>query len=229
MINKIYPLLSGGIDSTIAAIKKIKSLESSEIQPIFIDYGQKAHEQEWNSVLEVSRKLAKLVNERKTVFKKPKRIVLSCTTSQDRIFQWSRSRLIIGNVGKDPYVENRNMILISAAASYAESQIEESQQGIIITGFRDEYSDTRREFVSSLNSIFKILLAEKRKTIRIEAPIIDYGPTGKGRLLFDFQKYKEIIDLTWSCYEPEDGKPCKKCQACTGRKDALIEAFGKQP
>lgn len=154
--------------------------------------------------------------------------MLSSAADQDRIFQWSRSRLILGNSGEDPYVENRNLVLISTAASYAESQIEKSQQGIIVTGFRDEYSDTRREFVASLNCLFKILLDGKKKAIRIEAPIIEYGSRGKGKLLSDFQKYKEIICLTWSCYEPEDGKPCKKCQACTGRKDAFIEAFGAQ-
>jgi len=228
MIRKLYPLLSGGIDSTIATLKRVQNRDFMELQPIFIDYGQKAREQEWDSVLAISRKLVGLIDGRDILFRNPKRIVLSCTTDQDRIFQWSRSRLIIGNSGEDPYVENRNMILVSTAASYVETQIGESEYGIITTGFRDEYSDTRREFVASLNCLFKILLDEKKKIIRVEAPIIDYGPRGKGKLLADFQKYNEIIDLTWSCYEPDNGKPCEKCQACTNRKDAFTEAFGTQ-
>jgi 7-cyano-7-deazaguanine synthase len=214
MTKKLYPLLSGGIDSTIGTLKRIQVRDFSEIQPIFIDYGQKARELEWNSVLAVSQKLAGLADDGNTMFRSPKRIVFSCITDQNRIFQWSRSRLIIGNSGEDPYVENRNMILVSTAASYVESQIGESEYGAIITGFRDEYSDTKREFVASLNCLLKILLAERKKTVQVEAPIIDYGPRGKGKLLADFQEYKNIIDLTWSCYEPENGKPCMKCQAC---------------
>jgi 7-cyano-7-deazaguanine synthase len=29
------------------------------------------------------------------------------------------------------------------------------------------------------------------------------------------------IGLTWSCYAPQEGKPCGKCLACETRKDAL--------
>jgi 7-cyano-7-deazaguanine synthase len=225
MIEKLYPLLSGGIDSTIATLKRIQKRDFRELQSIFIDYGQKARQEEWGSVLAVSQKLVELIDGRDVVFRNPKRIILSCTTGQDRIFQWSRSRLIIGNSGKDPYVENRNMILISTAASYVESQIGKSEHGIIITGFRNEYSDTRREFIAALNRLFKVLLDGKKKIVSVEAPIIDYGPRGKGKLLSDFKKYSDIISLTWSCYEPVAGKPCKKCQACTDRKDAFTEAF----
>jgi len=227
MAKKLYPLLSGGIDSTIATLKRIQVRDFCELQPIFVDYGQKARELEWESVLAVSQGIAGFGDNTSIMFRRPKRIVLSCMTDQNRIFQWSRSRLIIGNSGEDPYVENRNMILVSTAASYVESQIKEFEYGGIITGFRDEYPDTKREFVASLNHLFRILLADTKKTIRIEIPIMKYGPAGKGKLLSDFEKYREIINLTWSCYEPKSGKPCGKCQACTGRKFAFAEAFGQ--
>jgi 7-cyano-7-deazaguanine synthase len=29
------------------------------------------------------------------------------------------------------------------------------------------------------------------------------------------------IELTWSCYSPRDGEPCRECLACTVRQEAL--------
>ena len=225
MVRRIYSLLSGGIDSTIATLKRIQKSDYVELQPIFIDYGQKAREQEWNSVCNVSKKLALLVDTRAVHFRNPKRIDLSTPEQTERAFGWSKSKIIKGSAGQNPYLENRNMVLLSLASSYVESQIKEHEEGIIVTGFRNEFPDTQKEFVDLMNDLFAFLLLEK-KTVTIETPIIDYGPRGKARLLKDFRKFKEIIDLTWSCYEPDNGKPCQKCGACTDRKQAFHEVFG---
>jgi 7-cyano-7-deazaguanine synthase len=225
MSRRIYPLLSGGIDSTVATLRRIQKPDFIEIKPIFIDYGQKARIQEWSSVRNVSQRLAQLL-EGRTRFQDP--VIIELATKPDsvnRAFAWSDSMLITGNSGRNPYLENRNMVLLSIAASYVESQIEESQEGIIVTGFRDEFPDTKREFVGLMNCLFSFLLKDRGKTVTIEAPVIEYGPDGKSRLLEDFKNFKEIIDLTWSCYDPKDGKPCRTCGACTDRKQAFEEAF----
>jgi len=221
MNKNIYPLLSGGIDSTIAILKRISTRDFGKLQPIFINYGQKACEQEWNSTCSVSEKIAKLLEDDKIIFLSPKRIDLSFPHWSTKVFHWSRSKLITGNLAESPYVENRNLILLSIAASFVESQIEESDEGIIVTGFRDEYPDTKREFVAFMNCLLAFLLHESKKSIKIEAPIIDYGPDGKRKMIKDFQRYNDIIRLTWSCYNPVDGNPCLKCEACVDRKQAL--------
>jgi queuosine biosynthesis protein QueC len=226
MVRRIYSLLSGGIDSTIATLKRIQKSDYDELQPIFIDYGQKAREQEWNSVYNVSKKLALLVDIRAVNFRNPKRIDLLTHEQTERVFGWSKSKIMKGSVGQDPYLENRNMVLLSLAASYVESQIKEHEEGIIVTGFRNEFPDTQKEFVGLMNNLFAFLLLEKKKIVSIETPIIDYGPRGKALLLKDFRKFKEIIDLTWSCYEPDNDKPCQRCEACTDRKQAFHEVFG---
>lgn len=226
MNKKIYPLMSGGIDSTIATLKRMSQRDFDEMQPIFIDYGQKACEQEWNAVCEVSKKLAKIAKEIGITFHHPKRIDLSCSSeNRGRIFQWSRSKLITGSPDGDPYVENRNMILLSVATSFVESQIRSSEKGIIITGFRDEYPDTKGEFVVLFNCLLTFLFSEHGKSIEIATPIIDYGPFGKKEMVKDFQRYEDIIELTWSCYnpDPETGKPCQICEACRDRKQALCQ------
>lgn len=219
---KIFPLLSGGVDSTIAILARMANRDFDEIHPMFINYGQKACKQEWNSVCRVSRKLAKLIEGDTVSFHNPIRIDLSCTSiDYVRIFQWSKSQLITGKLDANPYVENRNMILISVASSFVESRINEHERGTIITGFRDEWPDTQREFVTLMNRLLKFLLSDKRKIITVEAPIINFGPQGKAKMVAAFQRYKEILDLTWSCYNPTGGKPCQKCKACRDRKQAF--------
>jgi len=193
-----------------------------KMQPIFINYGQKACKQEWNSVCNISVRLAKLLEEDEVAFYGPKRIELSCTSENYLgIFQWSKSKLITGNASGDPYVENRNMILLSVAASFVETQIKQFDEGIIITGFRDEWEDTQRHFVGLINGILLFLLSKKEKRIKIEAPITDYGPYGKTKMVKDFQRYMDIIRLTWSCYTPVKGEPCGRCEACKQRTKAF--------
>lgn len=194
------------------------------MQPIFINYGQKACRQEWKAVCDVSKKLARPIKGTKIVFHSPKRIILMCSPKDTGgIFRWTNSKLITGNLAGNPYIENRNMILLSVTASFVESQIKQSEEGIIVTGFRDEWPDTQREFVALLNCLLAFLLSETGKSIKIEAPIIDYGPNGKAKMVKDFRQYKDIIELTWSCYNPDSvtGEPCRICEACRDRKQAF--------
>jgi len=123
--------------------------------------------------------------------------------------------LITGNPQDKAYVENRNMILISVVASYAESVIAEKEEAVIVTGFRDEFQDTSPKFVDAINCVFEIL----DNKVRVEAPIVLF--TDKGELIKSHEKYRKILDRTWSCYTQVDGKPCHKCEACIDRQEAL--------
>jgi len=202
----------------------MENRDFDEIHPIFINYGQKACEQEWDSVCRVSRKLAELTEGDNVTFHDPTRIDLSCASGDYvGIFQWSKSQLITGKPKTDPYVENRNMILLSVASSFVESRVNKHEQGTIIAGFRNEWPDTQREFVALMNRVLKFLLSDKSKTITVETPIINYGPQGKAKMVAEFQRYQNILDLTWSCYNPTEGRPCQKCIACKNRKQAFPE------
>jgi 7-cyano-7-deazaguanine synthase in queuosine biosynthesis len=216
--------MSGGIDSTIATLKQISNGDFSRIQPIFVDYGQKAREQEWKAVNNVFGELATIVDKKNAVFCSPKRLNIYCSNNvESSIFQWSRSKLFTGKSEHSPYVENRNMILISIAVSFAESQINDFEQGIIITSFRNEWEDTQKQFVDLLNQILTFLFNKKRKSIRIEAPLISYGVNGKKRMIQDFRQYSYLLRLTWSCYTPDNDNPCQQCEACRARTKALEE------
>jgi len=217
----IFPLLSGGIDSTIAILERLKNRDFTKMQPIFINYGQKAWKQEWIAVQKISEKIAELPNLDEKIFLNPQYIDLNCVSEDTKIFNWSKSQLITGKSDADPYLENRNMVLLSIGASFVESKILPGDTGIIITGFRNEWEDTQKDFVKSINEVFEFLFSEKKKTIRVETPIIKYGPKGKTKMVNTYQKYKYILDLTWSCYTPKiTVESCRNCEACRNRTKA---------
>ncbi len=207
-------LLSGGIDSTIAALKMVERKDCTRIIPVFINYGQKSLEQEWNSVLKVAENMKRLYGDRILKFESPVRIDLG-SEKEFGIFNWSKSRLITGDRKASDYVENRNMILISIVASYAESVKRDDEEAIVVTGFRNEWEDTSPKFVDAINDVFKVL----KTGVRVEAPVIQFRD--KNELLKAHEKYREFFDLTWSCYTPINGKPCGNCSACISRQEAL--------
>lgn len=221
MMKKIlFSLLSGGVDSTLATLKiiQMESTKSvSRIVPVFIDYGQKARTQEWNAVLKVSERMRAEANLRGIKFDSPIRIKLASRPRNGlRIFEWSKSMLIRGPQSDEPEVENRNMVLISIVASYARSRASANEKAIIITGFRDEFYDTRPAFLKRIDRVFKSM--EMR--IKTVAPVIGYkGVAGKKRLIDEFKAegYGDLIDMTWSCYTPKNDRPCQECPACKRR------------
>ena len=214
-MSKVYfLLLSGGMDSTIAGLKIIERNDCERIIPVFVNYGQKSVEHEWDSVKKVAKKMKVFASDKGITLEQPVRIDLK-TKEGFGTFDWSKSQLLTGNSKASAYVENRNMILISVVASYAESMIRGKEEAVIATGFRHEWEDTSPEFVNAINNVFKVL----NNRVRVEAPVIQFK--NKKKLVREHEKYKQFFDLTWSCYMPANGKPCGICDACTNRKEAL--------
>ena len=160
----IFPLLSGGMDSTIAILKRFEIKDFTGVQPIFIDYGQKACENEWTAVTKITKMIKEKFQDDKIKFFEPKRIDLHCSCKgADPVFHWSKSQLFSGDRDGCPYVENRNMILLSIAASFIETKIRRLDEGEIITGFRNEYADTKQEFTDSMNKVFSLVYSKLKK------------------------------------------------------------------
>jgi len=223
MKSVLFSLLSGGIDSTLATLMAIQAgntTNTSRVIPVFIDYGQKSRKQEWYAVSRVSERLRREASSKGIRFVSPIRIVLVAHPKDGlRLFEWSKSMLLKGNKSGDPEVENRNMVLLSVVASYAKSCIKSNENGVIVTGFRDEFYDTRREFVKQMNKLFVSL----KVRIAVSAPVIKYkGDVGKKKLVDKYRRdgYKDLIDMTWSCYAPNKNRPCGECPACTKRNKA---------
>jgi 7-cyano-7-deazaguanine synthase len=111
------------------------------------------------------------------------------------------------------YVPARNTIFLSLALGFAEVI---GAEAIIIGANAVDYSgypDCRPEFIESFANLAQVATKAgiEGKPIRILAPIIN---------LTKSQIIQAGLDLgvdyaqTHSCYDPNNGKPCQKCDSC---------------
>ncbi len=214
-MKKAIVLLSGGLDSTVAA--HLAKSEGHEIYALSFDYGQK-HNKELEcakkSVIKIGAKEHKVVS-----------LALNL---------WGGSSLTDSNINVEDgdverndipqtYVPARNMVFLSVAASYAEAI---GSQDIFIGVSEVDYSgyvDCREEFISSMEETINlgtVMGAELNKRITIHAPFINMT---KAEEIIIGEKLGVDWSLTWSCYRGGE-KPCGKCDSCLLRAKAFKEA-----
>jgi 7-cyano-7-deazaguanine synthase len=120
------------------------------------------------------------------------------------------------------YVPNRNMVLLSLAAAYAEGQgIRDVFYGAQAQD-RAGYWDCSAEFVQRLNAA---LALNRGAPVRIYAPFAGWRKTDALRLGLDLG-----VDYarTWTCYRGAD-RPCGTCTACVERATAFRELGRADP
>jgi 7-cyano-7-deazaguanine synthase len=132
----------------------------------------------------------------------------------------------IQDVRGDPqpatYVPNRNMIFLSLAAAYAESngvsQVFYGAQRHDMYG----YWDTTLEFLERLNVVYAL---NRKNSIRIEAPFVDRSKADIVRMGLDMG-----VDyaLTWSCYQGQE-LACGRCPTCAERMEAFNQVGIRDP
>lgn len=120
------------------------------------------------------------------------------------------------------YVPNRNMMLLSIAAAYAEAcGIREVFYG---AQAQDEYGywDCTRAFLDRMNNV---LALNRREPVRVCAPFIEKRKSKTVRLGLELG-----VDFaqTWSCYRGE-ARPCGTCPTCVERRNAFREAGAEDP
>jgi len=112
------------------------------------------------------------------------------------------------------YVPNRNMIFLSIAAAFAETnKVSDIYYGAQLHDLYG-YWDTTIDFLERINSLLSL---NRKSKVNILAPFVDYSKTeilreGK-RLVIDFGK-------TWSCYKGME-KACGTCPTCAERLEAF--------
>ena len=203
-----YPLLSGGIDSAVATLIAKEKFE--DVQPIFINRGQRAYKKEREAV----EKICKLLG-----IKPAKEINVP--------FEW-----YIEAKKKDPqaFPFGRNLVLLSVAASY----VAINGGGTIITGFTgDDVGDASEEFVETFNENLRYAIDDNinLEVVRVEAPLIKISKAQVIRLAHEKGR-EDILENTWSCYESGEeygGLHCGLCSNCKKRKKAFKKSGLKDP
>ena len=197
---KFIHLLSGGLDSTVLLYDLLDQGHKSHC--ILYDYGQR-HIKELGFAEATCAKLG--VNYDKIVL-------------PPQLFE--RSALTTGAeslVGQPTIVPNRNMVLISMAASYALSHGCTAVSCAINSDDAEVYPDCRAEFIKHLNFALRCCHTRRMEVhvpyiVRTKAKVVEIG-----------RRLNVPLGETWSCYAGGD-EPCGQCGACQVRLKAIADA-----
>lgn len=211
-------ILSGGMDSTIAMRIAVEKYGAENVAALTFNYGQKQiieieKAKESTSLLGVTHKVidATFLGD----------ISQGFSANVDKSIDMPTIRDVLGDPRPPTYVPNRNMILMSIVAAYAEVKNVDT----VITGLQvhDEYGyhDTSQKWVNKVND----LLSENRVIkIKLVAPFSVLNKQQELEILRELDGNLELTKHTLTCYNPnEAGEACGKCPSCSER----IANFGK--
>lgn len=239
-------LVSGGVDSTVAAT--LKAQESDTLLALLsVYYGQGAQEAEkvqsakvadwlrdhYENVIEhfyiqIDGTIRWTKRQRSETYKNPQ--------GQDIPLRgfvgWRHPE---GGWPQAGYPSTRDEVFTLMAAAGVEARlrdIPETTEGeVVIATTKEDIANFEdidpKTYTHHLNAILaKKMMPSLGKSIRIVLPLI--GMT-KTEVIKKGVKIGAPLQLTWSCYFGEPGKPCNNCDQCKWRKDAFKAAGIEDP
>ena len=224
-------LLSGGVDSATAAAMALA--EGWTLAGITFDYRQRHGGQEIPAAVKVSESLGfdtRIVD----IPDLASLAFHSALTSDDLEIPKDRD---LGQMKDIPvsYVPMRNSVFLAMACAYLESLVLSSPEpvdeaGIVIGANAVDYSgypDCRPEFYNAMTIALhegSAMGTQDGIPFQILRPVIGMSKAGIIRQAIDLNV---PIRDTWSCYDPQQGKPCGRCDSCRIRDAALAEILPK--
>ena len=230
---KAVILSSGGLDSTTCLAVAVKKLGKENISTVSIFYGQR-HARE----LSCARMVAEFygVNhyefDAAEIMKNSDSALLNSSTKN--LDHSTYGEQVKKNSRVATYVPFRNGLMLSMAASFADSLYNGSEVEIYIGVHQDDaavnaYPDCSEEFIKAIGNAVEIGTYGK---IKIVAPFLNKT---KADVVKIGTELNVPYELTWSCYERGD-IPCGKCATCLDRakafslnnlNDPALKSFGK--
>jgi 7-cyano-7-deazaguanine synthase len=213
-------LLSGGLDSTTALA--VARSQGFACHALTVRYGQ-LHEVE---LAAAERVAAALGAHHRVVSVDLGPLATSALTTPAIAVPKDRSIAEIGAPGDVPatYVPARNTVLLSLALAWAESiGARDIFVGVNVLD-ASGYPDCRPEFVRAFEALAQV--ATRIGGFRIHAPLIELT---KAQIIALGMTLGVDYALTHSCYDPEDGAACGRCDACILRRKGFIEAGVADP
>lgn len=208
-------LLSGGLDSTVLLTRLVKT--KFHVVALSADYGQK-HRVELEAAaavcdhLDVEHIVADLTG--------LKPLLQGSALTEDSI------EVPDGHYEdesmKATVVPNRNMLLLSAAASLCVSRGFDSIAYAAHAGDHAIYPDCRREFIRAMANC---LILCDYKPIALMTP---FDSLMKWDIVREGDWCLAPMGLTWSCYKGGE-KHCGTCGTCVERKEAFLRADVADP
>ena len=213
MNRRAVVLLSGGLDSTVAA--SIMAARGFALLTLSVDYGQR-HGIELEHAAAVA-----------TALGADRHLVLPLDLTA---FGGSAltADIAVPKSGLAPgvpvtYVPARNAILLALALAFAEA---EGARDLVIGVNALDYSgypDCRPGFIAAFEALARLATKAgiEGAAITVHAPLIAMS---KADIVREGVRLGSPIALTWSCYDPQAGRPCGACDSCRLRERGFAEA-----
>jgi 7-cyano-7-deazaguanine synthase len=192
---------------------------------LFIDYGQRAVDQEERAALAVGRALG---------------VEVLCTAIP-LLGALASNALVDGKqalphpdvaeldgpealaTANAVWIPNRNGVLLNLAAAVAEAR----SLDVVVVGFNKEeaetFPDNSADYLEALNACFAY---STRGEVRVESPTLEMS---KIELYAAGKAVGAPLEVTWSCYDGGE-QPCEICESCRRRaraEQAFVGADGE--
>ena len=214
-MSKGVVLHSGGLDSTVLLTKLLK--EGHECYPLSVGYGQR-HVKEIEAARRICERLGIISRWHYLDLSNLKQLIHSALHGVGDIPHGHYE----AEMQKVTVSPNRNMILLSVAAGYAETLGGSFVAYAAHSNDRSVYSDCRPEFVKSVGETIKLGTGGKVELIE---PFVDYT---KKDVVLEGVRLDAPLELTFSCYEGRE-RPCLQCGTDLERTEAFHLAGIQDP
>lgn len=217
-------VLSGGLDSTVAMRLCVEKYGRENVRALTFDYGQKQ-----SIEINKARTSTALLGVRHKVLdlRILGEIGQGFSANLDKNIAMPTIHEVLGAPRPKTYVPNRNMILMSLTAAYAE--VENISNIVMGLQSTDQYGyhDTTQRFVDKVNDV----LHENRiLKIRVMSPFTHLSKSDEIKILKEVDNHVGLLAHTLTCYNPnEEGHSCGKCPSCSERIKGFIDAGEVDP
>ncbi|REG89375.1 7-cyano-7-deazaguanine synthase [Winogradskyella sediminis] len=202
MSKKVVLLASGGLDSTTMAYWLID--KGYDVVPLFINYGQHCVNTEYETLIEV---LPKSLKEKVEIL------------NISDVYKYSKSSFINEKnlwenemTADDLYIPYRNILILTIAASFAQSiDVGEVYSAFINSNHAKEI-DCSKEFFSKMEN----MLGEYG-SVKIKMPFLEMSKLDVAKIGIEV---KAPIGKTFSC-QASSIIPCGACPNCVDRLEAI--------
>ena len=202
MNKKVILLASGGLDSTTMAYWLLN--KGIELIPLFINYGQHCVETEYNTLLDVL----------------PESSIDNIETINIAdIYKYSKSNFINEAdlwqdeiTADDLYIPYRNILILTVAASFAQSMGVREVYSAFINSNHAKEIDCSKEFFTKIEKML-----DDYGSVSIKMPFSEMSKLEVARIGIEI---KAPIGKTFSC-QASSKIPCGACPNCVDRLEAI--------
>lgn len=216
-------LLSGGVDSSVLLRHVVRRRRESAVYALSFDYGQR-HARELVSARQQVATVPEVVEHRVLDM----RVFGDLLADASALLPAGVEVPDLEDVGEAErnqpitYVPNRNMVLLSLAAAFAESRECSSVYYGAQAQDRYGYWDCTEEFVLRVN---ETLVLNRCTPVTVYAPFATWS---KAEVVLEGSRLDVPFADTWSCYRGE-ATACGTCPTCVERHRAFEQAGVKDP